>query len=83
MSSYDNFRNEMAKQLLVTQQIDTTQQVLTTMDIVAAGYNIEPKCTDLIVAADMVPELVRIYIAAKAVEGKSQTTLNQYLYGLS
>ena len=76
--SYEQFRNEMTEQLLNTQSISTTQQVLSTMDMVAAGYDIEPKCTDLIVQEDDTPPIVRIYIAAKGVEGKSMHTLKQY-----
>lgn len=77
--SYEQFRNEMTEKLLNTQTISTTQQVISTMDMVAAGYDIEPKCTDLIVQDDDgVPPIVRIYIAAKGIEGKSIHTLKQY-----
>ena len=81
--AYETFRNEMTEQLLKTQPLDTTQRVLSTMDLVAANYDFEPKCTDLIVSDDSIPQIVRIYIAAKAVEGKSKHTLKQYLYILS
>ena len=77
--SYEQFRNEMTEKLLNTQTISTTQQVISTMDMVATGYDIEPKCTDLIVQDDDgVPPIVRIYIAAKGIEGKSIHTLKQY-----
>mgnify|MGYP002521463245 CR=1 FL=1 len=75
MSNNEKFRNELAARLdLPPEEI---RKVLTAFDFVSADYEIERKTMNIIPFGGM-PEVVKIYLAAKAVENLSKETLKQY-----
>ena len=76
--SYEMLRNEYAAQLTDLPE-DQLRHVLNVLDIVAIRYDIQKACTDLSVSTDPVPQIVRMHIAAKSIEGKSKTTLSARL----
>ena len=80
--SYEIFRNSLSLQLLQAIPSEYLDTVLSIVDNIASGYTITKKPTEIIVF-DSVPEAVRLYIAAKAVEKLSPKSLAHYLRTLS
>ena len=78
---YEQFRSKFAAMLLDTLPTEQLHTVLHMLDIAAGGYDITPKCTD-IVPLEETPQMVKMYIAALAVENKSPRTLKDYLMHL-
>lgn len=76
--SYEKFRSDVITQLLRRQPIDVTMQVLAVMDMVAADYDFTQKCTDLSIPVDPVQQVVKNYLASRAIEGLSGKTLYGY-----
>lgn len=77
---YEHFRNDfqcaaiergMSQQVLV--------DVLGLLDKLATRYDIQKKETSLTVYNEEVPEVVKIYLVCKKIEGLSQRTLDTYL----
>lgn len=75
----ERFRTEFAANLNLPPEV--LKEVLKAFDTTSADYDIERKPLDLIPCGG-IPELVKIYIASKAVENLSQKTLAQYRYKL-
>lgn len=71
------FRNEVVSRLFSTIPQDQLRDVLAVLDAAMSGYEISRKKTDII-PADGIPDVVRIYIASKAVENLSPGTLRNY-----
>ena len=71
------FRNEIVSRLFSTIPQDQLRDVLAVLDAAMSGYEISRKQTDII-PADGIPDVVRIYIASKAVENLSPGTLKIY-----
>ena len=72
------FIAELAKLNLGT---ETTKQVLAAFDVASTGYEVRPQEVSII-QYDTTPELVKVYIAVKAVEGLAHGTLYGYRHDL-
>lgn len=79
--SYEQLRSSLSARLLDRLPVGLLRDVLQELDNVAADYEIKRTCTDLITAEGL-PEVVRLYCAALAVENKSMGTINGYRYTL-
>ena len=79
MSNNEKFRNEFIAHLDLP--VEETKKVLNAFDFVSANYEIERKNMNIIPYGG-IPELVKIYLASKAVENLSVKTLKQYKYKL-
>ena len=77
----ENFRNILAAKVSTFVRYDQLQEILSAFDAVASGYDIVKKQVDLI-TTETVPEVVKIFLASKAVENCSLKTLEQYRYKL-
>ena len=77
----ENFRNILAAKVSTFVRYDQLQEILSAFDAVASGYDIVKKQVDLI-TTETVPEVVKIFLASKAVENCSLKTLDQYRYKL-
>ena len=81
MNNYESFKGEFVLELtnLISDiPYDKLQKVLTAMDIASRKYNIEIKTMDLITTDEKSNTIVKMFIAAKAVEGKADGTLQMY-----
>lgn len=76
--SYELLRTQLAARLSCRLPVELLHDLLQELDMVAVDYDIKRSCTDLTVAGGL-PEPVRMYIAAMAVENKSKATLDNYL----
>ena len=76
--SYELMRTQLASRLSLRLPAELLHDLLQELDQVAVDYDIKRSCTDLTVAGGL-PEPVRMYIAAMAVENKSKATLDNYL----
>lgn len=77
---YEHFRNEL--QLAASDHgvpQETIIDVLGLLDNLAARYEIHRKETSLALFQEELPEIVKIYIVSKKIQGLSQTTLDTYL----
>ena len=75
--SYEKLRNEIITGLLQSRNVEDINSIMTVIDRSAIGYEIIQKCTDVTIADDC-PQIVRLYIAAMAVENMSRQTAYQY-----
>lgn len=77
---YEHFRNEFrcmaAEQGMSQRQIEESMAAL---DVVATRYEFTRKEMSLAIYCDEVPEVVKIYLVCKKIEGLSQRTLDTYL----
>ena len=81
-SCYENFRTILALNLCqVTQDPEMMQKILQTVDITMSDFEVSKKPMDIIPATG-VPEVVKYYLASKAIANRSKTTLKQYRYKL-
>ena len=76
--SYEMLRNEYAAQLTDLPP-ELFARVLSALDAVAVHYDIKQACTDLSIPEDDVPQIIKMHIAALAVENRSRYTLNNRL----
>ena len=75
---YEHLRNELLldlEQSFNSQQLD---QIMSSLDKVAANYTITERETSLAVIDDDVPKLVRLYLSSKKLEGVSDKTIDLY-----
>lgn len=77
--SYEHFRNQIADSLLQSRSVEDVREILAAIDQVASGYDIAPKCTDLIVPDGPVPQIVKLFIASSAAAERSPRTVKDYL----
>lgn len=75
--SSENFRNEFTSRLLSSLPYDQTRNVLSIFDKTSTNYDIRRKQMSIIIS-DGIPEVVKYFIASKAVENTSENTLNIY-----
>lgn len=80
---YENFRTSLALSLsdIVTDS-DKLRDILERVDITMGEYEITKKQTDLIPASGIPEDLLKCYLASKAIANLSQGTLKQYRYKL-
>lgn len=80
MRMYEHFRNEF--QCAATERGMSQQTILeaeVVLDMIATRYEISRKETALAIYNEEVPEIVKIYLVCKKIEGLSQRTLDTYL----
>lgn len=77
----NTFRSEFAAKLMEIIPTDQLQAVMRVFDITSCDYDITRKTMEII-TTDGIPDLVRWYLADKAVQSLSATTLKQYYYKL-
>ena len=80
--SYETLRNDLSVRLLESFTPDQVRGILASLDIVSSDYDITRKSKELILVGSM-PEIVKVYIASKAVENRSPLTLDNYRRTLS
>lgn len=81
INSSESFRQELASRLAAVLPQDQLTDALAAFDLTSAGYTITEKETALATVPG-IPEVVKFFIASKAVENCSMGTLNQYRYKL-
>lgn len=81
MENNERFRNELASKLLDVLPPDKLREVLKAVDLTSTDYDISRKPVELITTEEL-PEVVKFYLASKAVENLSKKTLSQYRYKL-
>ena len=74
---YEQFRGELMAQLAAL-NAEIIGIILNAVDRVASNYDIKRKETQLIVYGSEMPEMVKSYLVARAIEGVSQKTLKGY-----
>ena len=79
--SYDAMRLELVGKLSEQFPAEIVGKIVNTFDVVAQGYTIGRQETALIVS-NSIPEIVKAYIAAKAVENLARGSLNNYFLAL-
>jgi len=79
---YETFRLELAMNLCRVLPADHLAAALEAVDVTLSDYELTPKRVELITAGG-VPEVVKCYIASKAVANLSTKTLEQYRYKLT
>lgn len=82
MDNAESFRNELASKLLESLPCEQVKTVLSIFDTLIPNYDISAKKVSLIVC-DGLPEVVKHFIASKAVRNLSRGTLNIYKLRLS
>ena len=76
--SYEQFRSSLSARLMDRRiPPKLMHDVLQELDVIAADYEIRRACTDLIPASGL-PEIVKLYCAALAVENKALGTIDGY-----
>ena len=78
MGHFEMFRAAFVSNVMNVISDESLQAVIKALDIVSNDYEITRKTTDIIVS-DGIPEVVRLFIAAKAVEHIAKSTLGKYL----
>ena len=81
MSNYEKFRTTLIMRLCSVLEPEQMTDVLEAVDLSMNDYEITRKNMDLITTAG-VPDVVKVYIASKAVANCSRKTLDQYRYKL-
>ena len=77
----ERFRNEFASRVIDLLPPDKVNDILKELDTVMYGYEVSNKPVELI-TTDPIPEIVKKFIASKAIAGCSFKTVNQYRYKL-
>ncbi len=77
MSSSESFRNELVSRLVGTVPQSQLSGILSILDATLSGYDVSRKPVELI-QTDGTPEIVKCFIASKAVSNKSEGTLKIY-----
>ena len=75
---YEHLRNELTLELEQRFNSVDLEQIMTTLDRIAANYTITERETSLAVLDDEVPKLVRLYLSSKKLEGASDKTIGLY-----
>lgn len=81
--SYEQLRSSLASRLMDRQlPPKLMHDMLEELDVIAGDYDIRRACTDLIVSGGL-PEVIKMYCAALAVENKALGTIDDYRRQLS
>ena len=74
---YERFRNDFLLEL-ASSNVSNTTQILQVLDKVLTKYDIKLKDTSLSVVVDELPELAKIYLVCKKIQGLSDATITNY-----
>lgn len=77
MSNSESFRNEFTAKLFATLPQDQLRDVLSVLDQTLTEYDVSRKPVSII-QIDAVPEIIKYFVASKAVENLSKGTLKIY-----
>lgn len=75
---YEHMRIEFAMKLAQKYGRDQVNEITAILDSVAIDYDISAKSTELAVVKDVIPPVLKSYIASKGLEGLSETSLKNY-----
>lgn len=75
---YEHLRNSMQVELSTRFSSEELDQILTTLDRIAADFTITERETSLAVIDEDIPRLVKIYLSSKKLEGLSDDTIKMY-----
>ena len=75
---YEHFRNALMVELSLYYDSGTIDRVMSSVDKVAADYEITDRETSLAVIDDEIPKIVKIYLSSKKLEGLSAGTIKMY-----
>lgn len=75
---YENFKSNFILKLLDKFDSDDVNKIISIMDIVAIDYNFNKKSTALTTYMNDIPEVVKMFMACKKIEGYSEGTLKNY-----
>jgi len=75
---YEHLRNSMQVELSTRFSSEELDQILTTLDRIAADFTITERETSLAALEDETPRLVKIYLSSKKLEGLSDDTIKMY-----
>ena len=81
MDNYEIFKTEFLTELksqLPNLSIQDFESILHNLDITAQKYDIEKRQLELIVCEEGFPQIIKLFIASKAIEEKSPATLKLY-----
>lgn len=81
-SDYENFRTVLTMNLCSVLPAEYLNDVLQMVDVTLNDFEISKKSMEII-KADGLPEVVKIFIASKAISNLSHATLRQYNYKLT
>ena len=79
---YEQMRNDVLVALSTMQEVDSAM-ILRILDRIAVNYDIKRKETGLTVYNEDLPEVVKVYLVCKKIEGLSDGTLDNYKIILS
>ena len=74
---YERLRNDFLLEL-ANLKVDNTIKILQVFDKVSAKYDIKLKETGLSVIVDELPELAKMYLVCKKIQGLSDATITNY-----
>lgn len=75
---YEQFKNQFALTLAATYSKDDIEIILKKLDVVSYNYDVTRKETSVTVYNSEMPEMVKIYLVCKKVEGLANQTLYNY-----
>lgn len=81
-TSYERFRTILTMNLCSVLNNEQLQEVLKTVDVSMNDFDITRKQMDIIPINSAIPDVVKMFIASKAIANRSPKTLAQYKYKL-
>lgn len=76
---YEHMRNDFLAALFEIVRSNTeTERIISALDKIAENYDISEKTTALMVREDVIPALVKTYLASRRIEGLSINTIKLY-----
>lgn len=75
---YEQFRNEVMTNLSSVFNEQDVSSILHIVDAVAASYDVTPKSMDIIPYFQDMPEMCKMYLVSRSIEGLSPKTLTLY-----
>ena len=82
-SCYENFRTVLTMNLCQILPSDQLKVVLDAVDITMADFEISKKPMEIIPASGGIPEVLKYFLASKAIANLSKNTLKQYKFKLT
>ena len=80
---YENFRTVLTMNLCQVLPADQLSAVLSAVDITMNDFEISKKSMDIIPASGGIPEVLKYFLASKAIANLSKNTLKQYKFKLT
>lgn len=77
-NNYENFAEEFMTNLEGDLSVDQMRIVLAKLQMYSSNFNIEEKCTDLMIPDDIIPGFYKTFIVSKKIEGMSPKSIITY-----